>query len=225
MFTQRYLDDLMARMTYNSNAIENNTLTLNETISIVLYKTTPNGKDLREVYEAVNHAEAVNLMMNKIDNHEEMNYKTILDLHYVLMDKLDMNRGQFKSNVNMIVGADFETASPAQVPYLIDNWCHDLNKKLTHTNDPIVINEIVAEKHIEFERIHPFNDGNGRLGRLLMNYTLIQQGLPPFVVPKENKLQYINYLSEQNTSRLSKMIHEQCLLEKERAIKFGVNLD
>ena len=95
-FTEKYMDDLVVRLTHHSNALENNTLTLNETISIVLYQTAPNGKSLREIYETDNHARALKLMIEKIHEQEVITYKTLLDLHYVLMDRLDATRGQFK---------------------------------------------------------------------------------------------------------------------------------
>lgn len=221
-FTEKYRDDVVSRMTYNTNAIENSTLTLNETISIILHNTTPNGKSLREVYEAVNHAEAFDLMLEKISNNEILDYKSILDLHYILMDKLDPNRGQFKKEENMIVGANFNTASPFQVPTLIDDWCYNLERQLQSVFDSDSLIQIISEKHIEFERIHPFSDGNGRVGRLLINYSLIDNDLPPCVIPKENKLEYMEYLSEQDSEGLGRFIKNQCDLERTRAMNFGV---
>jgi Fic family protein len=223
MFTQKYLDDLIVRMTYHSNAIENSTLTLNETISILLYNTSPNGKDLREIYEATNHAAAFNLMLDKIAQGEVLTHKTILDLHYVLMDKLSSDRGQFKQHENLIVGSDFTAASVLETPKLIVDWCYDLSNKMINTTLTLKeVSEILAQKHIEFERIHPFSDGNGRIGRLLINYSLLQLGYPPAIILREFKLEYFNYLSEQNVHGLTSMIYNQCQFEFERAPKFGV---
>ncbi|NLC41656.1 MAG: Fic family protein [Erysipelothrix sp.] len=222
-FTEKYMDDLVVRLTHHSNALENNTLTLNETISIVLYQTAPNGKSLSEIYETDNHARALKLMIEKIHEQEVITHKTLLDLHYVLMDRLDATRGQFKNNENAIVGADFQTAHPNDVPQLIDSWCYDLNFKLNNDNaDLEFISEVIAQKHIEFERIHPFSDGNGRMGRLLMNYSLLERGFPPFVILKQEKLEYINALTNQNTSDLASKLKYSVSQEKERARKFGV---
>lgn len=222
-FTEKYRDDLVVRMTYNTNAIENSTLTLPETISIVLYKTTPNGKDLREIYEAVNHAEAFDLMIDKINQDEPLSYKTILDLRYVLMDKLNTHRGQFKRRENMIVGSDLQTASPAKVPELINAWCKTLNWQLEHADDLEAICNIVAEKHIEFEKIHPFDDGNGRVGRLLINYSLLQKGYPACIIPREEKLHYIEFLSSDNIDKLGELFKNLCKVEYNRGLKFGVD--
>lgn len=224
-FTEKYWDDVIIRMTYNSNAIENSTLTLPETMSILIYKTTPKGKDLREVYEAVNHAEAFNLMIEKINDHEAISHKTILDLHYVLMDKLNSNRGQFKKNENMIIGADFETASPISVPELIDDWCWSLDYGLKHVDNFKDACKLIAGKHIEFERIHPFDDGNGRIGRLLINYSLLEKGFPACIIPKEEKLEYIEFLVEEDAEGLGEFFIQLCIAEYERGLKFGVNYD
>ena len=115
------------------------------------------------------------------------------------MDRLNDNAGNFKNSSNAILGADFETSTPQNTPFLTKNWIENLNYRLgLCKNEDEKLFEIL-NSHIEFERIHTFSDGNGRTGRLIMLYLCFQEGISPFVIEKENRALYMSYLREQNS--------------------------
>lgn len=215
----KYQDDLMVRMTHHSAAIDNNSLTMEEIVSIVLNQTIPEGKDPKEIYEVIGHFEAIKAMFDKKG---PLTTETILDLHYILMNNLDENRGQLKKHENMIVGANFKTAHPDDVPMLIENWLWNLNDRLAKAKDLKEVSLILAIKHIEFERIHPFALGNGKIGRLLINYSLLEYNYPPLVIHKEDKEMYLNYLVKVDPFGFAGMIERECLKEEEIASQFDV---
>lgn len=110
-----------------------------------------------------------------------------------MRDLLD-NRGQFKTIENIIIGATFETTKPYLVPVKIKEMCDNLYFKFAIAASDDEILRAIFEAHIEFEKIHPFSDGNGRVGRLLMIYSCLEQGLVPIIIPKEQKGRYISIL-------------------------------
>lgn len=95
-----------------------------------------------------------------------------------------------------IIRAYFSIASAGQVPQLIDQLIGDLNYRLENATTEEQLLKAVLETHIQFEKIHPFSDGNGRTGRMIMNYSLLENGLPPLIIRKQNKKEYIQILAE-----------------------------
>jgi Fic family protein len=191
-----YSDDLLVRMTHHSSAIENNTITLSETISILLHHTIPNKVSVREFYEVENHRMAFQYIIEHIEH--EFTISLIHDVHSLLMDRLHHERGRFKSQDNAIVGATFQTASPRETPSLMHQWIQNLNYKIQNAESKEDIVASICASHIEFERIHPYADGNGRTGRLLMMHLLLQNQVLPLVILKENKHEYIQFLENQD---------------------------
>ncbi|MDM5335807.1 Fic family protein [Fictibacillus enclensis] len=195
---KEYLDDVLVRLAHHSSAIEGNTISLADTITILLYNTVPGSVPLRELYEIDNHKEAFHYVLNSVDNNEALTIDKMLDIHELLMNKLLHDKGKFKTGENAIQGADFLTASARETPILMKQWVDNLNWQLDNTKDRNQILEFVGDSHIQIERIHPFSDGNGRTGRLLMNYSLLQKGLPPLIIEAKNKSEYINILAKQD---------------------------
>lgn len=195
-----YLDDLLVRMTHHSCAIENNTITLSETISILLHHMIPNKLSVREFYEIENHRMAFNYIIENIE--QEFTISLIHDIHSILLDRLHHERGRFKSQENAIVGAGFQTTTPAETPSLMHQWIQKLNDRIQQakSSDDIILS--ICSGHIEFERIHPYADGNGRTGRLLMIYLLLKNQILPFVILKEDKHEYIQFLESQDAKGL-----------------------
>jgi Fic family protein len=191
-----YLDDLLVRMTHHSSAIENNTITLSEAISILLHRTIPGKISVREFYEIENHRMAFNYIIEHID--QELTISMVHDVHSILMDRLHHERGQFKSQENAIVGASFQTASPTETPSIMHQWLENLNDQMQQAKSPHEIIASVCSSHIEYERIHPYADGNGRTGRLLMMHLLLQNKIVPLVIQKENKHEYFQFLENQD---------------------------
>lgn len=214
LFTEDYLEDVLVRFAHHSSAIEGNTLSLVDTVSIILHNTVPGKTNLRELYEVANHKDAFEYIMNNVENHTEMSLTIIKDIHNILMDKLLIDKGKFKAQENTIKGSEINTASPQKTPYLMKQWVDNLKYQLEHADMNKDIIRIVVDFHIQFERIHPFTDGNGRAGRLLMNYVLMERGIPPLIIRLEDKSEYINILSKGDVDKFTvfatELIQEEC---------------
>ena len=215
-----YFLDLSVRMTYHSNAIEGNTLTLNETAAIILDSTIPGSKSVREVFEVLNHKKAIDSIISELENEKKLDIYMIKNINKEILDRLNDNAGNFKNSSNAIIGADFETSTPSQAPVLTKNWIENLNYrlKLCKTDDE-KLSEIL-NSHIEFERIHPFSDGNGRTGRLIILYLCFQENISPFVIEKNDRALYMNYLREQNVEIIFERVKELQEFEDNRLIQF-----
>ena len=138
-----------------------------------------------------------------------------------MVDRLQHDAGNFKSSQNAIVGAEFQTASPTETPYLIHQWIDNTNYRINNTDKDSEILNILADTHIQFERIHPFSDGNGRCGRLLLLYLGIKYLDSPLIISKENRAEYMEYLAEQNISGLTTLLSSSLKFEKERITQFN----
>lgn len=186
---QRLHNDLRVMLTYHSNAIEGNTLSLAETQMVLEYGVTVDGHPLREFLEATNHAEASNASTKLANN--PITGDTVLVLHRLMMDKIDDRAGESRSVQVYIRGASFTPPSARDVPLYLEQWVRWL------TSDDALLYEPVtraAIAHHDFETIHPFTDGNGRVGRLLLNLMLMQAGYPPALVLREWRTRYIQAL-------------------------------
>lgn len=215
-FSKDYLDDILVRLAHHSAGIEGNTISLPATVSIILNGTLPmSGKaTVREFYEIENHKRAFENILTHLLNEETLTIEIIKEIHADLTDRLQYDRGQFKKNENMIIGAEFQTASPSETPYLmaqlVDNLTYRLN--MAESEDEKLL--AILDTHIQFERIHPFSDGNGRTGRMVLNYSLLQQGFPPLIIEKETKAEYIEFLGNQDVDGFFRFA--KVLLEKEQ---------
>ena len=215
-----YFLDLSVRMTHHSNAIEGNTLTLNETATIILDSTIPGSKSVREVFEVLNHKRAIDYMISELENDKKLDIYVIKSINKEILDRLNDNAGNFKRNSNAIIGENFETSTPSQAPIFTKNWIENLNYRLELCkNDDEKLLEIL-NSHIEFERIHPFSDGNGRTGRLIMMYLCFQEKISPFVIEKEDRALYMSYLREQNVDIIFEKVKELQKFEQKRIEKF-----
>lgn len=221
---QEYLDDILVRLAHHSSALEGNTITLAETISIILHNQVSSNRsvDLREVYEIKNHEQAFNYVMESLENDEQLNLHIVTEIHALLMDRLQYDRGQFKSVDNAILGADFMTASVQETPTLMQQWVDNLNYRLEATMIEAEKITALAEAHINFERIHPFADGNGRTGRMLLNYSLFEHGFPPLIINSKDKATYLRILAEQDVLSFSRFI-EAALKEEQQRLQRFVN--
>lgn len=217
---KEYLDDILVRLAHHSSAIEGNTITLSETISIILHNTVSSNRsiNLREIYEIKNHEQAFHFIIESLENNEPLSLYIVKEIHSLLMDRLQFDRGQFKSADNAILGADFMTASVLETPFLIQQWVENLNYRLEHATSNHDKIEAIAEAHINFERIHPFADGNGRTGRMLLNYSLFQQGLAPLIINSKDKATYLRFLAEKDVAGFTDFI-EKTLVEEEKRLK------
>lgn len=206
-----YMEDILVRMAHHSTAIEGNTLTQAETISILIHNFIPRDMSEREYYEVKNYRKAFNTLL---EADRKITTELIKKYNKYIMENLHDLNGKFKTTQNLILGAEFEPTKPYLVPFEIEDWCNNLSYRLenTKTNEEKV--EIIMDQHIKFEKIHPFNDGNGRTGRLLIIHSCLKEGLEPIIIPKEEKGKYINLLACENLKELTKWA--LLLQEKER---------
>lgn len=209
-----YFDDLMVRMAHHSTAIEGNTLTQGETKSILIDGYVPRSMDMRELYEVLNYKTYVADMIDDLEANTEISLEYIKKIHATLCrEAIESVPGKFKVSPNMIVGADFQTTPPYLVPTELENWRQNLLLQLqtAKNNDEII--ESICRQHIYFEHIHPFPDGNGRVGRALMVYSCLQSKVLPIVIPFGEKRKYINFLNTENLEGFMQFSKE--LQEKE----------
>ncbi|MDE1548512.1 Fic family protein [Jeotgalibaca caeni] len=215
-FTQDYLDDILVRLAHHSAGIEGNTISLPATVSIILNGTLPtSGKaTVREFYEIENHKQAFERVIQHLVNGDSLSIEIVKEIHADLTDRLQYDRGQFKKNENMIIGAELQTASPAETPSLMIQLIDNLEYRLESAKSDEEKLAAILDTHIQFERIHPFSDGNGRIGRMVMNYSLLQYGFPPLIIEKGTKAQYIEFLGNQDVDGFVQFAKE--ILEKEQ---------
>lgn len=186
---ERLTEDFMVEYTYNSNAIEGNTLTLRET-DMVLKGLTVGQKPLKDHIEAVSHKEAFYFILDLVKEKRELSESIIKQIHFlVLGDKKD-DRGVYRRVPVRIMGASHE---PLQ-PYLIEPRMESLLIGYKSSQDNLI--KKLAMFHIEFESIHPFIDGNGRTGRLLVNLELMKNGYPPIDIKFTDRIKYYDAFEE-----------------------------
>ena len=186
---ERLNEEFTVEYTYNSNAIEGNTLTLRET-DLVLRGLTINQKPLKDHMEAIGHREAFQYVQSLVAEGQPLTERVIKDIHHlVLSDKKD-DRGTYRKVPVRIMGASNE---PAQ-PYMIRPMMEQLLERYVSSHDNIVAK--LARFHLEFESIHPFIDGNGRTGRLLVNLELMKAGYPPIDIKFTDRLAYYQAFEE-----------------------------
>lgn len=185
----RLNEEFIVEYTYNSNAIEGNTLTLRET-DLVLRGLTIDGKPLKDHMEAVGHKEAFDFVSELVKDNVPISESIIKQIHYLVLADKREDRGVYRRVPVRIMGAQHE---PVQ-PYLIEPKMEQLLYDFAASTEHIVTK--LARFHIEFEGIHPFIDGNGRTGRLLVNLELMKSGLPPIDIKFTDRIAYYNAFDE-----------------------------
>lgn len=198
----RLTEEFTVEYTYNSNAIEGNTLTLRET-DMVLRGLTIDKKPLKDHIEAVGHKEAFDFVRELVRENTPITARVVQQIHYlVLADKKD-DRGVYRRVPVRIMGAAHE---PVQ-PYLIAPQMEQLLQRYADSTEHIITR--LARFHIEFEGIHPFIDGNGRTGRLLVNLELMKAGFPPIDIKFTDRMAYYNafdkYYGKHNLSAMENL--------------------
>jgi Fic family protein len=223
---QNYLDDMLVRLAHHSAGIEGNTISLPATVSIILNGTLPisSGATVREFYEIENHKQAFSNMLDHLESNDTLSVSIIKEVHADLTDRLQYDKGQFKKNENLIIGAEFQTASPSETPFLVQQLVDNLEYRLENAATDEEKLERILDAHIQFERIHPFSDGNGRTGRVIMNYSLLQEGFPPLIIEKETKATYIELLAKQDLDGFMSFAKE-ILAKEQKRMKAFQNMD
>jgi len=207
-FTKKQIKDILDRFTinftYESNALEGNSLTLKDVTFILSENIVPKDKDLREVYETRNTREAHELLFN---NKIKITEKDMIKVHSILVKDTGVQIG-FKKIPNYLLMRNLKTTPPEKVEFEINELIKWYNQ---HKNDfhPL---RLATEFHARFERIHPFEDGNGRTGRVLLNAILLEKNYPPLIIRKTSRVAYFSSLEAFDKGHKDKL--ERFLLEK-----------
>ncbi|MCL2492990.1 MAG: Fic family protein [Clostridiales bacterium] len=180
---QRLQDEFLVEFTYNSNAIEGNTLTLQET-ALVLEGVTIDRKPLKDHLEAVGHRDAFLYVCSLVSEKAAVSEKLIREIHSLVLTDRPEDKGVYRRIPVTIMGAAHEPPQPYLVPVQMENLVRGLLSNKRH------VLEACAVFHLDFEDIHPFIDGNGRTGRLILNLMLMQAGYPPVDVKFEDRKRY-----------------------------------
>lgn len=216
-----YMLDLMVRMAHHSTAIEGNTLTQGETKSILIDDYLPRAMNMRELYEVLNYKTFMPFLLKAVDDNREISIEFIKDIHRILCNNaIESVPGEFKVRQNMVVGADFTPVPPYMVRTKLEDWRLNLKFMLENAKNLREKVEAICRQHIEFEHIHPFPDGNGRVGRALMVYTCLQEGMAPIVISVKCKKEYISYLNTENITGFTDFAIELQREEQERKEAF-----
>lgn len=182
---ERLTEEFVIEYTYNSNAIEGNTLTLRET-DLVLRGLIIDKKPLKDHMEAIGHKEAFDLVRDLVKEQAPLSEGIIKQIHYLVLADKREDRGVYRRVPVRIIGAKHESIQP----YLIQSQMEQLLNNYGNSTEHIIPR--LARFHIEFERIHPFIDGNGRTGRLLVNLELMKAGYPPIDIKFADRIAYYN---------------------------------
>ncbi|MBI5002261.1 Fic family protein [Candidatus Woesearchaeota archaeon] len=201
---ERLKDRLRLLFTYNSNAIEGNTLTLSETKLVVQEGITIGGKSLREHNEAINHQKAIEFIEQAVTEKKQITEELLCELHGIILGNIEEEeKGMYRKRKVWIEGASFVPAKPDLVPKLMKDFFVWLNTNPEKLNEI----ELAAIAHEKFVFIHPFIDGNGRVGRLLTSLMLMQKGFPPLIVLKTERQKYIRVLEAAHNEKYESLVN------------------
>jgi len=196
--------ELILKMTYNSNAIEGSRMTIKET-EMAIAGQSVKGKELFEVLEAVNHKNAMEFMLKEITPGFKIDEKYILKLHEIVMynfnDKLP---GEYRTGYVNLTNSEIKLPSAQDVPLKMGQLIKKIN---SYGNDPL---GKISKDHYEFEVIHPFFDGNGRVGRLIMITQFLSQGFAPAIITLEDRYKYYMGLEKSGLNDFNNLTQLTC---------------
>ncbi len=211
---KNYFEDFITRSTYHSNAIEGNTLSYAETYAIIFNDNSLTiSATARELYEAINHKYAIDYIFKHMK--DPLNETMIKEIAQIINRNIN-EIGGYRAHQVFIRNAEHIPPTPQMVPSQMMYWVYNYNNTEFQS-----VFEKAASAHIAFERIHPFEDGNGRTGRLLVNYELIRNNIPPVVIPKETRAQYLAFLAENNVGGLAQFFEALSAEEQVRIERFA----
>lgn len=207
---------------YHSNNLEGNTLTYGETKALILFGITAQGKPLKDHFEITGHDEAIKWVSEIVKQERPLTENFIRELHKLILKepyevdaitpeglptKKKVNVGSYKSTPNHVrtrTGELFRFATPEETPALMNDLLNWYLSKVDEKNiNPILL---AAEFHYKYIRIHPFDDGNGRTARILMNFILMQFGYPPVIIKTNDKENYFAALRQADAGLLEPFI-------------------
>ena len=204
---QKIQDAFTVEWTYNSNSIEGNTLSLNETHMIINEGFTIKGKSMREHLEAKNHQQALHQLYKLVQEGYILNDSDILKLHELVLHGIEEDfAGRLRTSGVRISGANFIPPNALKVSQFLEELIAFVNDNPLQLNDI----ELVTIFHHKFVWIHPFFDGNGRTVRLVMNLILMSKGFPPAIILSVDRKKYYDALNQANAGNYDKLMLLMC---------------
>lgn len=220
---KRLREEFIIDYIYNSNALEGNTLTLRETALIISEGMTIPQKPLKDHIEVIGHRDAFKYILTLANQEEPLSERIIKDIHSLILMNDNINRGAYRSIPVIIEGSQIEPVKPN----LILSQMSDLISEYQKVKGNRHIIESIADFHLKFETIHPFIDGNGRTGRLILNLELMKSGLLPVNIKFADKMRYYDsfdsFYETKKPSYLTEMIAEYEIEELEKYIEIIEN--
>ena len=171
-------------------------------------------KEKNQENEAINHKKALELVFKNLQNDDGFDQRFIKKLNETINRDIKDTEG-YRTVQVFIRGSEHIPPAPEKIPNLMTYFVYNYN----HDEEDIFTK--IARYHIEFEKIHPFEDGNGRTGRLLLNYELLKNNIPPVVISKEERVKYFEFLRNNDSTGLAEWLRSLSTEEKERMEKFG----
>ena len=191
------LKNFVIEYAYNTTSIEGNTINLEQARNLLVEGLTPENKTLREIYDLQNTEK---VFFELINSQEKLSHEFIIKIHDNLLENIDARKGYRKMDIR-VIKSNFDATPAAYVKTDMDillNWYENSKEKL----HPLVLAIIF---HHKFEKIHPFADGNGRTGRMILNYILLKNSFPPLIVLKKTRTEYLEVLRKADNSNLTKV--------------------
>jgi Fic family protein len=203
------LDKITLNLTYHTNTIEGSTMTISDVKEVLFDNKILSNRTQTEQREAINHQVAMNFLLDLLVRDTRITWtpEIIRDTHLRLMSGIISNAGLWRNHSVRIAGVHVPLANHMKVPELIENLCNQLNEE---TSDPI---KLLALTHAKFEQIHPFSDGNGRTGRLIMFALALQYGIVPPIVTKDRRSAYYKYLEIAQTKNRFDLLEQMLASE------------
>jgi Fic family protein len=199
---EKLRESLMLEWTYHSNAIEGNTITLNETRVILSDGITVGGKTLREHFETLNHHEALKTLSEMVSTRYKLSAADVLSLHGLVLQRIEKDfAGRYRNAGVRITGANFTPPNALRVDELMEdliNWVNE-EKKIS-----VIVKAMIF--HYRMVWIHPFFDGNGRTVRLVFNLLLMNAGYPPAIILQQDRKKYYDALNKCNQGNYEKLM-------------------
>lgn len=178
-------------LTYSSNALEGNSLTEIETKVVIEDGITIGGKSVREHFEAIGHSDAVEFLYEAVKSPLDVTEELIKTIHHLFYHRIEGQKaGNYRTVKVFVSGTDFDFPKPHDVPRMMREWTKNLAPR-----HPVIY---AADAHIDLVTIHPFEDGNGRTARLIMNLILLHHRYPIAIIPPVRRVEYLEALRASN---------------------------
>lgn len=215
---KKYFEDFITRSTYHSNAIEGSTLSVNETYALLFDNNHCNIENAspREIYEAINHKKILDILLEKVGEKELLSHELLISINQTINENI-MYVGGYRLGPIRIIGSQKKFPYPMELEDKMNNFIDNYNN-LIYNNITMLD---IAKMHLQYENIHPFPDGNGRTGRLLINYLLLIKNQCPIVIPVSKRAKYLQYMEEYNEEALAHFFEELQKDEQERINDFS----